>query len=113
MSKKSMYSTDFVWYDKSVYNAIVALNEEHNNAIAVFGGALSAYECINSDEPNIEKFVAYLPSIASNAKFYKWHEGIVGALHRFCHLCLIDPYLIELYLGMSLDELCTHSHHKY
>lgn len=107
MTKKSMYSTDIKWYDSGVHSAIVALSEQHSNAIPIFGGALGAYNCINSDEPNMEQFVAYLSSVASNAKFYRWHEGVVGALHRFCHLCLIDPYLVELYIGMSFNELCT------
>lgn len=104
--KKSMYSDDIVWYDQGVHNAITTLAEEHSNAIPVFGGALGAYNCINSDTVDIKGFISYLSSVVQNAKFYKWHEGTVGALRRFCRLCLVDPALIECYIGMSFEQLC-------
>lgn len=106
MNKNLLYSTDIIEHDPAIYNAITALDDKYPNAIAIFGGALRAYDYINCDEPSFEKFVAYLPTVAKNAKFYRWHEGTVGALRRFCHLCLVDPMLVELYLGMSLNELC-------
>ena len=100
-----MYSEDFQWYDPVVYNAITALDNKYPNAIPVFGGALGAYNCINSDTPDLKQFVSYLPSVIHSAKFHKWHEGTVGALRRFCHLCFVDPSLIEAYIGYSFDEL--------
>lgn len=96
---KSIYSDDIIWYDEGVYNAITALADEHDNAIQVFGGALGAYNCINSDEPDFKGFIGYLSAVAENAKYYHWYEGIVGALRRFCRLCLVDPALIEIYIG--------------
>lgn len=104
---KSMYSNDIIWYDEGVHNAIVALNEKHPNAIAIFGGALGAYNAIHCDEPDFRAFTGYLTSLIHSAKFFEWHEGIVGALRRFCSLCLVDPMLIELYIGMTLEELCA------
>ena len=103
---KSVYSDDILWYDERVYNSITALAEEHSNAIPVFGGALGAYNCINSDSPDFKGFMAYIPEVVRAAKFHKWHEGITGALRRFCRLCLVDPALIECYIGMSFDQLC-------
>lgn len=100
-----MYSTDIKWYNDGVYNAITALAEKHDNAIPVFGGALGAYEYINSDNPDFKSFVGYLPSVVSGAKFFKWYEGVVGALRTFCHLCFVDPALIECYIGMSFEEV--------
>ena len=98
-----MYSNECVWYNQGVYNAITKLDDKYSNAIPVFGGALSAYECISKSD--FKSFVAYLPEVIHSAKFYKWHEGAVGALRRFCRLCLVDPALVELYLGMSFTEL--------
>lgn len=92
---------------EGVRSAIEHLADKYDNAIVVFGGALWAYNYINSDTPNFEKFVGYLPSLISNAKFYHWHEGIIGALHRFCALCLVDTRLVELYIGMTFEELCN------
>ena len=99
-------STDTTWYDPAVYNAIIALDAKYPNAIPVFGGALGAYEHINSEHPNIKAFVFCLPEVVHSAKFHKWHEGTVGAVRRFCHLCLVDPQLVELYIGMPLHEFC-------
>ena len=99
-----MYSSDN-WYDEGVYNAIMALNDKYSNAIPVFGGALGAYNSINCDKPDFSKFVSYFPDLIHSAKFYNWHEGALGAVRRFCHLCFVDPYLVEVYLGISLAEL--------
>lgn len=103
---KQLYSEEFVWYDKGAYKAITALSNKYPNAIPVFGGALGAYNYIHSDTPSIDRFIACIPTVVSNAKFYNWHEGVVGALRRFCRLCLVDPALIEAHLGMTFEELC-------
>ena len=92
--------------NQGVKNAIIKLDDKYPNAISVFGSALWAYQPIN---PDLKSFIAYLPSVIHNAKFYSWHEGAVGALRRFCRLCLVDPMLVELYIGMSFDELVTKS----
>lgn len=99
---KQLYSNDITWYDTSVYNAITALDEKYPNAIPVFGGALGAFNYAQSD---FKKFVMCIPSVVSNAKFYQWHEGAVGAVRRFCRICLVDPALVEVYLGMTIEEL--------
>ena len=104
MYKQSINST---WYDQGVYNAITALDEKYPNAIPVFGGALSAYNNIHSDCPDYMSFVESVLSAAKNAAFHDWHEGTVGAMRRFCHLCFIDPSLIELYIGMTFAEAAT------
>lgn len=96
---------DVLWYNQGVYNAINALADKYPNAIPVFGGALGAYEYVNSDTPNFSKFVDCLLYVAHNAKFYNWHEGVVGAIHRFCRLCLVDTALVEVYIGMPLEKL--------
>lgn len=101
---RQLYLNDPVWYDEYVYKIIVALDDKYPNAIPVFGGALGASKHI-TDVFNLEKFVLCLPEVAESAKFYNWHEGVVGALRRFCHICSIDPMLIEVYLGASFDEL--------
>lgn len=105
MYKNPVYSDDVVWYNEGVYNAINTLSTKYPNAIPIFGGALGAYECVNTDTPNFKAFTSCLLTVAHNAKFYNWHEGVTGALRRFCRLCLVDPALVELYLGISLAEL--------
>ena len=95
-----------LWYNQGVHRAICSLAKKHNNAIPVFGGALGAYNHINCESPDLDEFVKYLPEVIESAKFYKWHEGTVGALRRFCRLCLVDPALIEAHLGTTFEELC-------
>lgn len=102
---KQQYSDDFIWCDQNIYNAITALDNKYPNAIPVFGGALSAYNYINSDNPNFDKFISCIPTVIQNAQFYNWHEGVVGAIRRFCRLCLVDPALVEVYIGMPLEAL--------
>ena len=100
-----MYQSDIIWYDESVYNAVMALDDRYDNAIPVFGGALGAYNLISADTPDLEGFWRSLKIVAENAIFYKWHEGVVGAVRRFCHLCYIDPALIECYIGASIEDI--------
>lgn len=82
---------------------LIALNEQHEHAIAVFGCAIYAYECARKGD--IVGFTDFLPIVAQNARFYGWHESAPRALHRFCHLCMVDPMLIEAYLGVRFEEV--------
>ena len=90
-----------------VVKVLTNLNERHDNAIAVFGIAQCALQYAQGSTLNLDEFIKFLPYVARDAKFFRWHEGVVGALHRFCHICLVDPKLIEVYLGMSFKELIT------
>lgn len=99
---KLMYSEDFIWYDPVVKKSIEKLAEKHSNAIAVFGSALSASQYVTTD---FDKFVSFIPTVIEDAEFFKWHEGIIGAINRFCHICFVDPALVEAYIGMSFMQL--------
>lgn len=87
----------------NVKQIIEALDDKYPNAIPVFGGALWAYEY--AERGDIKTFVTYLPHVISESKYRNWHEGSVGALNRFCRICLVDPMLIEAYLGIRFKEL--------
>ena len=100
-----MYQYDNSVYDTSVYNAIMSLDEKYPNAIPVFGGALHASKHINCDTPNFGKFISYFPDLINSVKFYKWHESAVEALRRFCHICYVDPMLVEAYLGVRFEDI--------
>ena len=79
------------------------LNQQYANAFAIFSGAYWAHQAIISG--NMADFVSFLPAVITNVKFYGWHETIPQALRRFCHLCLVDPALVEAYLGMKFEEV--------
>ena len=103
--KNAMYSNDILWYDPMIKSAVESLAEKYSNAIPIFGGALGAYNYVNSDTPDFKSFMLCLSHVASSAKFFKWHEGVAGAVRRFCRICLVDPALVELYLGARLNEV--------
>ena len=103
---KDLCSEDYIWYDPVVHRAITALADEHSNAIPIFGGALGAHQCI--ERGDIAGFVGYFPDLINSAKFFHWHEDTATVLRRFCHLCFVDPALIEVYLGCTFDEIAQH-----
>lgn len=92
-------------HDELVHFLINNLANEYDNAIPVFGGAVFAHRYLNLDEPNLDEFIKYLPPVVSHARFFKWYEGVVGALRTFCQICSIDPMLIEAYIGMTFEKL--------
>lgn len=98
-----MYSDDILWYDPSVKTAIEELSEQYSNAIPVFGGALGAYNALEVGD--YVKFEMMMLNAVDNAKFFRWHEPAITVARRFCRLCYVDPMLIEVHLGMGLDEL--------
>lgn len=89
---------DFIKYQ------IEVLQSKHSNAIPIFGGALWVYHDNDFDS---QRFIAGISHIAHNAKFFNWHEGVAGALRRYCHICMVDPMIVEVELGMKFEELCA------
>lgn len=90
-------------YQKALWCRIRELPYPH--AIAIFGGA-----CLACKETcNLDKFITvYLNQVAINAAFFKFELGVTKALNMFCHLCLVDPMLIEAYLGIKFEEVAKH-----
>ena len=85
-----------------VRNNIEVLGTRHDNAIPIFGGALWVYD---GNDFDLDRFMSGLPHIVHSAKFFKWHEGVVGAIRRYCNICMVDPMLVEVALGMRLEDI--------
>lgn len=102
MNKQLLHSEDIVAYDTSIKAAVEHLDAQHpgEHVIAIFGGAI--WE--DTHNINLEQFSKHLVQLAHNAVFFKWHKGIVDAMRTYCHLCYIDPALIECYWGQYFDE---------
>lgn len=100
-----MHNTQ-TFFDKGVQQTILELSEQYDNAIPVFGGALFVASCLHSDSPDFKHFVWGLQCVIHNARLYKWHESEADALRRWCHMCLVDPALVEAYLGMRFEQYC-------
>lgn len=84
---------------------ILALEDKHENAVAVMGGAYWAAQEVHCDHPNFEKFVEYLSNMIHDYKFFGWHEPIPQAMRTFCKLAMVDPMLVETYLGIKFEEV--------
>lgn len=89
-------------FDKSTQSRLAELQKSFRNAIPLFGGACWATSTIANGD--FEGFCWYLPGIVKSAKFWGWSGSIESALVTFCDLCLVDPKLVELYLGMTFAE---------
>lgn len=84
-----------------VETRILALSAKHENAIPIFGSAHHAVKVTD----NLPEFISYLECVIHGVLFYGWHETIARAMRRFCHLCLVDPALVEAYLGMTFEQI--------
>lgn len=87
---------------------IEALQEKYDNAIPVMGGAYWAAQEVHNDNPNFAKFVELMINMVSDHKFFKWHESIPQAMRTFCKLAMVDPCLVEAYIGMKFEEVVQH-----
>lgn len=88
---------------------ILALENKYENSVAVMGGAYWAAQEVHCDKPNFEKFVEYLCNMLHDYKFFGWHESKPQAMRTFCKLCMVDPMLVEVYLGMKFEEVVSHA----
>lgn len=79
--------------------AIEALDEKYRNAIPIFGVALWI--------DGVEELVDCLPNLIDKVRFYGWHDTPANACRTLCHLCFVDPMLIEAYIGMTFEQLAA------
>jgi len=84
---------------------ILALEDKHENAFAVMAGAYWAVQEVHKDKPDFDKFVEYLFNMIDDYKFFGYHEPIPQAMRTFCKLAMVDPALVEVYLGMKFEEV--------
>ena len=89
--------------DQGTINRIYDLRKNgHPNAVPVFGGAAFAYNVMNCDEPDVCKFIDYVINAIKNSHFWGYTNDTEVA-EIFCHLCLVDPYLIGVYFLPKID----------
>lgn len=88
---------------------IMALEDRHENAVAVMGGAYWAAQEVHNDSPSFSKFVEYLSSMLYNYKFFGWYESKPQAMRTFCKLAMVDPMLVEVYLGHKFEEVVSYA----
>lgn len=63
---------------------------------------------IHDDNIDFEAFVVKgIGTMLRNAMFYGWHEPLAKACRDFCHICMVDPMLVEAYCGMKFEQFCA------
>lgn len=87
-----------------IQHRVETLDKKHGNAIPIFGGALWVYD--EDDNLDFDRFMSGLAHIPESAKFFKWHGGVADALRTFCNICMVDPVVIEVYMGAKFEEIC-------
>lgn len=90
-----------------VQSNILALQDKYDNAVAVMGGAYWAAQEVHGDKPNFDKFVELMSNMIHDLKFFGWHESIPQAMRTFCKLAMVDPALVEAYIGMKFEEVLS------
>jgi hypothetical protein len=88
-----------------IQHRILALQDKYDNAVAVMGGAYWASQEVHNDAPNFSKFVEYLSNMLMDYDFFGWHESKPKAMRTFCKLAMVDPALVEVYIGMKFEEV--------
>ena len=71
------------------------LSKLGNNDVQIFGGAIYVH--------NIHDIVKYLPYVI-NISARKGFD-VAENCRKFCHICSIDPMLVETYMGITFEEL--------
>lgn len=87
--------------EKRIERMLERLSENNRGVYPIFGGAFLV--CAN-EVPDIECLIRCLPSVVTNARFWGWQKGVNHALRTFCHICCVDPRLIEMCIGISFDD---------
>ena len=86
-----------------IINQIDNLKQKYGRGPEIFGGAIYAYQYIESCD--FDSFCGYLDTVITASKDYKWKDGIADAMRVFCHLCGAEPGLIEAHLGIRFNEI--------
>lgn len=92
-------------WDKGAEVRLYALQKTYPDAIPVLGGAVFAATAVA--ENDLDALVEYLVNAVTNpsSRVKNWRGGVVSICENFCHVCLVDPKLVELYMGYTFAEL--------
>ena len=82
-------------FNESTYQILRDMSETRPDVIAMFGGAVYV--------STIDDLINCFPHIFHYSQIKGY--DIIENMHTFCHICSIDPSLVEAYLGMSFEEL--------
>ena len=95
-----MSFVDYEW-DEGVQRRLYALQKTYPQSIPVLGGAVFAASAAKAGD--MDAFVEGLMKVPFDAVSRK--VPVTDALEKFCEVCLVDRRLIELYIGMSFEEV--------
>ena len=82
-------------FNEKTYQVLHDMDKTRPNVFPMFGGAVYVH--------TIDDLIDYLPNVISWSR--RKGYNIIDNIHTFCHLCYIDPMLVEAYIGMRFEEL--------
>ena len=82
-------------FNEQTYQILHDMDKTNPDTFPMFGGAVYV--------ATIDDLVTYLPHVISYAR----HKGydIIDNIQTFCHICLIDPMLVQAYIGTTFTNL--------
>lgn len=69
-------------------------------SIPVYGGVYHLYT--HEDEPSLSSIIDCINECVRSAKFYEPETAPEVVVRNVCHLCFIDPMIIEAYVGVRI-----------
>lgn len=96
--------------DDIILNNLRAYSKRHDgvNAIPVMLPPCEVSVWLHSDNPDFEAFVIKgIGRMLQGAMLHDWEESLAKACRDYCHICMVDPMLVEAYLQMRFEEFCA------
>ena len=63
---------------------------------------------LHGNNPDFETFIVNgIGVMLRNAMVRNWEESLAKACRDYCHICMVDPMLVEAYLQMRFEEFCA------
>ena len=82
-------------FNETTYQILHNMDKTRPDVFPMFGGAVYV--------STIEDLINCLPHIINYSK--RKGYDIVDNIHTFCHICLIDPMLVQAYIGIEFAKL--------
>jgi hypothetical protein len=90
----------------TIWNNLTRYSKTHAGAVKIMLPPPNVYD--NSGNINFDVLVSMgIGTMLRNAMFYGWEQPLAEACRDFCHICMVDPMLVEAYCGMRFEQLCA------
>ena len=82
-------------FNDATYQILCDMSKTQPDVIPMYGGAVYV--------STIDELISCLPHIISYSRIKDY--DIIDSINTFCHICLMDPMLVQAYIGTAFEEL--------